>query len=69
MCDTKGLNHLGLAVINLDQTVAFFVENLGWQESGRDNSYPRSAVSDGEIRLTLWQVDHNLDIEYLPIKV
>lgn len=62
MASTKGLNHLGLSVNNLDQTVDFFVECLGWEESGRDDSYPRSAVSDGTLRLTLWQVDHALAV-------
>lgn len=55
---TQGINHLGLSVHNLDASVAFFVDCLGWEESGRDDSYPRSAVSDGVVRLTLWQVDH-----------
>ena len=61
-CKTRGINHLGLSVRNLNQTVAFFVDCLGWEESGRDDSYPRSAVSDGNIRLTLWEVDHTLDV-------
>ena len=60
---TSGLNHLGLSVRDLDQSVGFFVKCLGWTESGRDMSYPRSAVSDGTIRLTLWQVDNALEIE------
>ena len=55
---TSGLNHLGLSVADLDSSVSFFVDCLGWEESGRDDSYPRSAVSDGKTRLTLWQVDH-----------
>jgi len=59
---TRGINHLGLSVKNLDQTVSFFVHCLGWEESGRDASYPRSAVSDGTIRLTLWEVDYSLPI-------
>ena len=63
MYKTQGINHLGLAVKNLDQTVDFFVNCLGWEESGRDQSYPRSAVGDGCIRLTLWEVDHNLSVE------
>lgn len=61
-CKTRGINHLGLSVRDLNQTVAFFVDCLGWEESGRDDSYPRSAVSDGNIRLTLWEVDHMLDV-------
>ena len=62
MHKTQGLNHLGLSVKNLDQSLAFFTDCLGWEESGRDDSYPRSAVSDGSIRLTLWQVDHDLAV-------
>ncbi len=60
MHKTQGINHLGLSVKNLDQTVSFFIDCLGWEESGRDETYPRSAVSDGRIRLTLWEVDHSL---------
>lgn len=53
---TQGINHLGLAVRDLNASVAFFTDVLGWTESGRDESYPRSAVGDGTCRLTLWQV-------------
>jgi len=59
MPETQGLNHLGLTVKNLDATAAFFTQCLGWKESGRDESYPRTAVSDGSIRLTLWQSDRS----------
>lgn len=62
MAITQGINHLGLAVNDLNQTRDFFVEILGWEESGRDDSYPRTAVSDGVVRLTLWQVDKNLNV-------
>ena len=58
MAETVGLNHLGLAVRDLDRTTAFFVEVLGWTELARDESYPRNSVTDGDLRLTLWQVDH-----------
>lgn len=58
MAETTGLNHLGLAVKDLDRTTAFFVEVLGWTELARDESYPRNSVTDGDLRLTLWQVDH-----------
>ena len=59
MTKTQGINHLGLSVKNLEETTRFFVELLGWEESGRDLSYPRTAVTDGTIRLTLWQVDRD----------
>lgn len=65
MAATNGLNHLGLAVCDLDKAVNFFVRHLGWEESGRDDSYPRSVISDGAVRLTLWQVDYDLPIEPL----
>ena len=59
---TVGLNHLGLSVRDLDETTRFFVEVLGWKEVARDESYPRNAVTDGNLRLTLWQVDHDREI-------
>jgi catechol 2,3-dioxygenase-like lactoylglutathione lyase family enzyme len=52
-----------LSVLDLERSTRFFTEALGWTESGRDNSYPRTAVSDGHVRLTLWQVNHQLAIE------
>jgi len=57
MAETLGVNHLGLTVTELDQTTAFFVQALGWVETARDESYPRSTVTDGSLRLTLWQAD------------
>ena len=59
---TCGINHLGLSVKDLDASCKFFTETLGWSESGRDQTYPRTAVSDGHVRLTLWQVDHTKPI-------
>jgi lactoylglutathione lyase len=63
MPKTRGINHLGLSVLDLERSARFFIEALGWTESGRDDSYPRTAVSDGYIRMTLWQVDHQLRVE------
>lgn len=54
---TIGINHLGLTVRDLDQTTSFFSDCLGWEVLARDDSYPRSTVSDGTCRLTLWQAD------------
>lgn len=59
MTATHGINHLGLAVKDLDASTRFFVDYLGWNEAGRDNSYPRTSVTDGQVRLTLWQIDHS----------
>ena len=55
------MHHLGLAVKDLYKSAQFFTEILGWQESGYDETYPRTAVSDGVIRLTLWQVENQLE--------
>ena len=77
---TNGINHTGRAVRDLDATARFFTEVLGWSESGRDESYPRSSVSDGVSRLTLWQVSddraptafdwrHNIGLHHLAIEV
>lgn len=62
MAETLGVNHLGLTVTELDQTTAFFVQALGWVETARDESYPRSTVTDGSLRLTLWQADKTRDV-------
>lgn len=56
---TSGINHLGLAVLDLDQTTSFFVDVLGWKELGRDPDYPRTIVSDGKAMVTLWQIDRS----------
>ena len=41
---------------DLDQTTRFFEDTLGWDVTARDESYPRTTVTDGSLRLTLWQV-------------
>ena len=52
---TRGLNHVGLTVSNLDKSTAFFTKTLGWQEVGGFPDYPSKFVTDGEIFVTLWQ--------------
>lgn len=57
---TLGIDHLGLSVRNLDKTVSFFTDCLGWIEVGGKPAYPSKFVSDGVSVLTLWQVhNHN----------
>ena len=53
---TRGINHLGLSVMNLDASTAFFTDVLGWQLDGTDPDYPAAFLTDGELFLTLWQV-------------
>jgi catechol 2,3-dioxygenase-like lactoylglutathione lyase family enzyme len=64
MAKTTGLNHLGLTVRDLDQTTEFFVDVLGWDLTARDESYPRTTVTDGSLRLTLWQVQSDTPIPF-----
>ena len=59
MTITAGINHIGLAVADLKASTNFFVTHLGWTESGYDPTYPRTAVTDGKLKITLWQIDHS----------
>ena len=52
---TRGLNHVGLTVSDLDASVAFFTDALDWRLVGGYPDYPSKFVTDGEIFLTLWQ--------------
>ncbi len=52
---TLGLNHLGLTVGDLEKSVGFFTDTLGWKVVGGDEDYPSVFVSDGGIFLTLWR--------------
>jgi catechol 2,3-dioxygenase-like lactoylglutathione lyase family enzyme len=51
---TTGIDHVGLTVPDLDASVGFFVEALGWQQIGGDPTYPAVYVSDGHTKVTLW---------------
>jgi len=62
---TLGLNHLGLAVKDLDKSVAFFTEVLNWREVGGYPDYPSKFVTDDNLFLTLWQTsDPESSIEF-----
>jgi len=54
---TKGINHTGLAVKDLDKSAAFFVDTLGWEKAGERPDYPAIFVTDGNAFVTLWQVE------------
>ena len=53
---TQGIDHAGLAVRDLKQTLNFFVGILGFKQVGRRSEYPAVFVSDGSVMITLWQV-------------
>jgi lactoylglutathione lyase len=54
---TAGVDHVGLTVGDIEHSRRFFVECLGWKVVGGVPAYPAVFVSDGSVRLTLWQVD------------
>jgi lactoylglutathione lyase len=77
---TIGIDHVGLTVSDLESSTRFFVECLGWKVVGENPSYPAKFVSDGVLRLTLWQLDtsggyvhfdrrKNVGLHHLALKV
>ena len=52
-----GVDHLGLSVLNLDASTEFFTKVLGFRVGGEDPNYPAKFLSNGEMFLTLWQVN------------
>lgn len=53
---TRGAHHIGLTVPDLQQTLRFFIETLGFQQVGEKPDYPAVFLSDGTTMITLWQV-------------
>ena len=54
---TQGVDHVGLAVRDLDASQRFFINCLGWELLGGKPDYPAAFVGDGLTRVTLWQVE------------
>jgi len=78
MITTKGIDHVGLSVRDLDATVSFFIETLGFQTVGARPDYPAVFVSDGVVMITLWKThDHyapfdrgqNVGLHHLALRV
>ena len=59
---TSGIDHVGLAVRDLNLTRDFFVECLQWKQVGEKPDYPAAFVSDGHVMLTLWQVTNQANL-------
>lgn len=77
---TIGIDHVGLTVFELETTRRFFCDCLGWKVVGGNPSYPAAFVSDGQARITLWQVQqpescvsfdrkNNLGLHHLALRV
>ena len=52
---TRGIAHVAITVLDLDATVSFFTDVLGYDKVGEDPSYPAAFVSDGTTMIALWQ--------------
>lgn len=53
---TNGIDHVGLTVRDANVTAKFFIDVLGFRKWGERPDYPAIFVTDGAIRITLWQV-------------
>ncbi len=54
---TRGVHHVGLTVPSLEETNAFFIDALGFNQIGEVPDYPATFLSDGNIMITLWQAE------------
>jgi catechol 2,3-dioxygenase-like lactoylglutathione lyase family enzyme len=61
---TQGVEHIGLAVSNLEESAAFFTGLLGWQEVKRREDYPAIFVKDGALTLTLWKTQTEQPVQF-----
>lgn len=56
MIKTLKTDHIGLTVSNLEKSVDFFTQALKWSVFGGNDDYPSKYVTDGNTKLTLWEV-------------
>jgi catechol 2,3-dioxygenase-like lactoylglutathione lyase family enzyme len=77
---TAGVDHVGLSVADLKASLEFFTGCLNWRVIGERPEYPAAFVSDGQSRITLWQVSDdgpavafdrrkNVGLHHLALKV
>lgn len=64
MSVTHGVQHIGLAVSNLEDSAAFFTGLLGWEEVKRREDYPAIFVKDGAMTLTLWKTQTEEPVQF-----
>ncbi len=61
---TKGIDHAGLTVPDLAETLAFFTDCLGWNKRGGNEAYPSAYVSDDSSTITLWQAKTDTPVTF-----
>jgi catechol 2,3-dioxygenase-like lactoylglutathione lyase family enzyme len=78
MAVTAGVDHVGLAVRDMEVTRDFFTKILGFNEVGGVPDYPAVFVSDGSVTITLWQTEEdpfafdriaNIGLHHLALRV
>lgn len=53
---TQGIDHIGLTVLDIEQTKTFFMTYLSFEQVGERPDYPAVFLSDETVMITLWQV-------------
>jgi catechol 2,3-dioxygenase-like lactoylglutathione lyase family enzyme len=77
---TAGAHQIGITVLDIGATRAFFVDALGFDEVGGRPEYPSVFVSDGTLMITIWQATDpaaaiafdrksNIGLHHLALKV
>lgn len=64
MSVTAGVQHIGLAVSNLEESAKFFTELLGWEEVKRREDYPAIFVKDDALTITLWKTQTEEPVKF-----
>lgn len=54
--EVTAVDHVGLAVTDLEASKAFFIDGLGFSVRGEDPSYPAAFLSNGHAMVTLWGI-------------
>ena len=61
---TLGIDHLGITVSDLETSLNFFTQCLGWDVKGGNEAYPSAYVSDGTSILTIWQAKVDAPVSF-----
>lgn len=64
MSVTSGVQHIGLSVSNLEESVEFFIKVLGWEEIKRREDYPAIFVKDDALTITLWKTQTEEPVKF-----